>query len=70
MCIDAGGQEGEAFQQALHVGIFALAGFEQQAAGHLGILVGELRAEIAEIGEFLRIVKQQIVAHGYDSFTL
>ncbi len=68
--MDAGGQKGEALQQALHVRILALARFEQQAPGHLGVLVGEFRAEVAEVGEFLGIVEQQIVAHGYDSFTL
>ena len=50
-------------EQALDVGVFALAGFQQQAGGHLGILVGEFGAEVSQVGQFLRIVEQQFVAH-------
>ena len=61
--VNARRQECEAFQQALHVRIFALAGLQQKTAGHLGIFVREFGAQIPQVGQLLRIVEQQFVAH-------
>jgi hypothetical protein len=47
--MDAGGEEGEGFEEALDVRIVALIGFEDETAGDLGIFLSELGAELAEI---------------------
>ena len=42
--MDAGGEEGEGFEEALDVRIVALIGFEDETAGDLGIFLSELGA--------------------------
>ena len=61
--VDARSQEGEGLEQALHVRVGAFIGLEQQARGHLGVALGELRPGAAEEAELLLVVVEQLVTH-------
>jgi hypothetical protein len=61
--MNAGGEEGEGFEQALDVRIVALIGFEDEAAGDFRIFLAELGAELAEVVEFALVVVQEFVTH-------
>ena len=61
--VHAGGEKGEALEQALDVRILALVGLELQPRGDLGIPPGELRAHTAEERQLTLVVVQQIVTH-------
>src|SRR5262249_15606340 len=63
--MDSGGQKGERLHEAFDVRIFALAlcGIQLQTAGDLRILGGELRSQLAEVIQLIRVVDQEIVTH-------
>ena len=61
--MDPRGEEREAFQQAIDVGIFAALGVEQEPAGNARILARKLPAHLAQIGQLALIVFQQFLAH-------
>jgi hypothetical protein len=61
--VDAGGQEGEGFEEALDVRVVAFVGFEDEAAGDFGVFLAELSAKLAEIGELAFVVKEKLVTH-------
>jgi hypothetical protein len=65
--VDAGGEEGEGFEEALDVGIVAFVGFEDEAAGDFGVFLGEFGAKLAEVVEFVFVVEEEFVTHGIGS---
>src|SRR5262249_10236226 len=56
-------QEREAFEQPLDVGVVTLVGLQVESTGDLGILLGELAAELPEVSQLTVVVGQQLVAH-------
>ena len=61
--LDARGQEGEALEQALDVGVGALEGLEAEAAGDLGELLGELLPRLADVLQLAVVVAEQARIH-------
>ena len=61
--VDARRQKGKAFQQPLHVRIVALGRLQDQPRGDLGILLGELRAQLAHVRQLALVVQQQVIPH-------
>ena len=62
--VDAGGQQGDRFNEALDVRVFAAVGLQLEPRRHLRILGGELSAHLAEEGQLAFVVTQQFIAHG------
>jgi hypothetical protein len=61
--VHARGEEGEALQHPLHVRVLGLAGLQQQAAGDLRVLLGELGAHAPEVRQLALVVVEQLVTH-------
>ena len=57
------------FEHALHVRIVALGRLQHQARGDLGILLRELRAQLAHVGQFALVVQQQVIPHSRTSYS-
>src|SRR5215216_2493507 len=57
--LHASGQEGEAFEQALHVGVGALELVEPQAPGDLGKVLGELASQLAQVRQLAVVVGEE-----------
>ena len=62
--VNAGGQQRHRFDQPLHVRILAAVRLEQQPRRHLGILLGEFRALLAQERQLALVISQQLIAHG------
>ena len=64
--VDARREKRERLDQPLDVRILALAALEQQPAGDLRVLLGELRRHPADERQLAFVVGEQLVPHHYD----
>ena len=61
--LHARGEEREALEQTLHVWIGALDAFHAKTGGDLGIFLGELRADFAQVLQFAVVAVEQSSVH-------
>ncbi len=65
LAMHAAGQKREGFDEPFDVRIFAGVGLQQQAPGHLGILLRELAGHLADELQLALVVGQQLVDHAF-----
>jgi hypothetical protein len=64
LLVDTCGEERERLDQPLDVRVLADLAFHLQPRGDLRILRGELLRQASQVGEFVLVIRQQLVEHG------
>ena len=57
-------QVGERLDEPFHVRVVGVLRVDPQPLGDLGVVLGELRGELADVGELALVVRQELVTHG------
>ena len=65
--LDAAGEKSEGLDETLDVGVGGLLRLELEARRHFGVALGEEVAHLAQVGQLLPVVAQQLVVmhHGF-----
>ena len=64
LCRTRAARKAKPFEQPFDVRVLALVGVEQEPAGDLRVLRGELGSHLAEEGQLAVVVGQEVVVHG------